>query len=289
MITLASCFGHQEPGKDLTITCNGPGPELTARGWIRGCERNPEPTQTKAQVLKKWGPPDEKHVVSGVEHWLYKDESSWGGEVAYFFVPIPFPVRKLNYRTDLTFAGDNLTLIHIRRGTRTGSICGLLPMPEYVPFYPGCSHFERDRHASDGWMIQDRSDTRVLPPGSKMFWIDDHYWLSKQDFIDSGARCATKPPIETERAAIEAHLGPLVAERALRTAASPTASAARRDHSSMCRRLLRLLAPQNDSGGGCRDLVMPPKVAGNRPCSVRNFSNRLTPPRTRPASVRPRT
>jgi hypothetical protein len=161
VVLLAGCVGYEQPGHDLTITCNVPGPELSSRGWIAmGCERIPEPTYTKDEVSKRWGPPDKTYVANGLDHWEYNDEQYWSGTILYFVVPIPLAIPRLNYRADLTFAGDNLKVIHIRRGTRNSSMCGLLARPKYVPFYPGCRSYDgsNDR-PRNGWIIQDRSDT----------------------------------------------------------------------------------------------------------------------------------
>jgi len=46
------------------------------------------------------------------------------------------------------------------------------------------------------------------------FWVGDHSWPSKQAFIDSGARCATKPLSDLERALVEEKIGPIIAARA---------------------------------------------------------------------------
>jgi len=46
------------------------------------------------------------------------------------------------------------------------------------------------------------------------FWVGEHSWPSQQAFIDSGARCATKPLSDIDRAAVEEKLGPLIAARA---------------------------------------------------------------------------
>ncbi len=48
----------------------------------------------------------------------------------------------------------------------------------------------------------------------KPFRVGDHSWPSKQAFIDSGARCATKPLSDIDRATVEGKLGPLIAARA---------------------------------------------------------------------------
>ena len=46
------------------------------------------------------------------------------------------------------------------------------------------------------------------------FWVGDHSWQSKQAFIDSGARCATKPLSDVERDQVEQKIGPFMAARA---------------------------------------------------------------------------
>jgi hypothetical protein len=46
------------------------------------------------------------------------------------------------------------------------------------------------------------------------FWVGDHSWQSQQAFIDSGARCATKPLSDLERFEVEQKIGPFVAARA---------------------------------------------------------------------------
>lgn len=47
----------------------------------------------------------------------------------------------------------------------------------------------------------------------KRFWVGDHSWPSEQAFIDSGARCATKPLSDFERDQVEQKIGPLIAAR----------------------------------------------------------------------------
>lgn len=46
------------------------------------------------------------------------------------------------------------------------------------------------------------------------FWVGEHSWPSQQAFVDSGARCATKPLSDIDRAAVEQKLGPFIAARA---------------------------------------------------------------------------
>ena len=46
------------------------------------------------------------------------------------------------------------------------------------------------------------------------FWVGDHSWPSQQAFIDSGARCATKPLSDLERFEVEQKIGPFMAARA---------------------------------------------------------------------------
>lgn len=46
------------------------------------------------------------------------------------------------------------------------------------------------------------------------FWVGEHSWPSQRAFIDSGARCATKPLSEFERDQVEQKLGPFMAARA---------------------------------------------------------------------------
>jgi hypothetical protein len=46
------------------------------------------------------------------------------------------------------------------------------------------------------------------------FWVGERSWPSQQAFIDSGARCATKPLSEFERDQVEQKLGPFMAARA---------------------------------------------------------------------------
>jgi hypothetical protein len=46
------------------------------------------------------------------------------------------------------------------------------------------------------------------------FWVGEHSWPSQQAFIDSGARCATRPLSDLERFEVEQKIGPLVAARA---------------------------------------------------------------------------
>jgi hypothetical protein len=46
------------------------------------------------------------------------------------------------------------------------------------------------------------------------FWVGEHSWPSQQAFIDSGARCATKPLSDLDRATIEEKIGPFIAARA---------------------------------------------------------------------------
>ena len=49
------------------------------------------------------------------------------------------------------------------------------------------------------------------------FWVGDHSWPSKQAFIDSGARCSTRPLTDLERFEVEQKIGPLIAARAQMT------------------------------------------------------------------------
>ena len=46
------------------------------------------------------------------------------------------------------------------------------------------------------------------------FWVGEHSWPSQQAFVDSGARCATKPLSDLDRALIEEKIGPFIAARA---------------------------------------------------------------------------
>ena len=46
------------------------------------------------------------------------------------------------------------------------------------------------------------------------FWVGQHSWPSQQAFVDSGARCATKPLSDLDRATIEEKIGPFIAARA---------------------------------------------------------------------------
>jgi hypothetical protein len=46
------------------------------------------------------------------------------------------------------------------------------------------------------------------------FWVGEHSWPSQQAFVDSGARCATKPLSDLDRATIEEKIGPFIAARA---------------------------------------------------------------------------
>ena len=56
------------------------------------------------------------------------------------------------------------------------------------------------------------------------FWVGDRSWPSQQAFIDSGARCATVPLADVDRAQVEAKVGPLIAARAQQLgAATPNA------------------------------------------------------------------
>ena len=46
------------------------------------------------------------------------------------------------------------------------------------------------------------------------FWVGEHSWPSQQAFVDSGARCATKPLSDLDRALVEEKIGPFVSARA---------------------------------------------------------------------------
>jgi hypothetical protein len=46
------------------------------------------------------------------------------------------------------------------------------------------------------------------------FWVGDRSWPTQQAFVDSGARCATKPLSDFDRATVEEKIGPYVAARA---------------------------------------------------------------------------
>jgi hypothetical protein len=56
-------------------------------------------------------------------------------------------------------------------------------------------------------MAQDKANGRP-------FWVGDRAWPSQQAFIDSGARCATKPLSDFERNQVEQKLGAFMAARA---------------------------------------------------------------------------
>jgi hypothetical protein len=61
--------------------------------------------------------------------------------------------------------------------------------------------------SSGAAVAQDRANGRP-------FWVGDHSWPSQQAFVDSGARCATKPLSDFDRATIEEKIGPFIAARA---------------------------------------------------------------------------
>ena len=46
------------------------------------------------------------------------------------------------------------------------------------------------------------------------FWVGERSWQSQQAFIESGARCATRPLSDFEREQVEQKLGPFMAARA---------------------------------------------------------------------------
>lgn len=46
------------------------------------------------------------------------------------------------------------------------------------------------------------------------FWVGEHSWSSQQAFIDSGARCATKPLSDFDRTTVEEKIEPFIAARA---------------------------------------------------------------------------
>jgi hypothetical protein len=46
------------------------------------------------------------------------------------------------------------------------------------------------------------------------FWVGEHSWPSRQAFIDSGARCGTRPLSDVERALVDEKIGPFIAARA---------------------------------------------------------------------------
>lgn len=56
-------------------------------------------------------------------------------------------------------------------------------------------------------LAQDTADGRP-------FWVGDKAWPSQKAFVDSGARCATKPLSDLDRASVEEKLGPIIAARA---------------------------------------------------------------------------
>jgi hypothetical protein len=62
-----------------------------------------------------------------------------------------------------------------------------------------------------GWtgvtVAQDKANGRP-------FWVGDHSWPSKQAFIDSGARCATRSLSDVERDQVEQKIAPFLAARA---------------------------------------------------------------------------
>lgn len=52
------------------------------------------------------------------------------------------------------------------------------------------------------------STVAVAAEGQRPFWVGDHSWPSRQDFIDSGARCASPQLSAFERAAIDEKMRP---------------------------------------------------------------------------------
>lgn len=51
-------------------------------------------------------------------------------------------------------------------------------------------------------------------PSERPFWLGEHAWPSKQAFVDSGARCGTRPLSDIERSTIDQKLGPYLSARA---------------------------------------------------------------------------
>jgi hypothetical protein len=45
------------------------------------------------------------------------------------------------------------------------------------------------------------------------FWVGNHSWASAQAFMDSGARCATRPLSDAAQAEVEAKIAPFMAQR----------------------------------------------------------------------------
>lgn len=62
-----------------------------------------------------------------------------------------------------------------------------------------------------GWAA---SATAQDPGNGRPFWVGDKQWPSQRVFVESGARCATRPLSDLERATVEEKIGPLIAARA---------------------------------------------------------------------------
>ena len=61
--------------------------------------------------------------------------------------------------------------------------------------------------SSSAVVAQDKANGRP-------FWVGEHSWPNQQAFIDSGARCSTKPLSDLDRALVEEKIGPFIAARA---------------------------------------------------------------------------
>ena len=61
--------------------------------------------------------------------------------------------------------------------------------------------------SSSAVVAQDKANGRP-------FWVGEHSWPNQQAFIDSGARCSTKPLSDLDRARVEEKIGPFIAARA---------------------------------------------------------------------------
>ncbi len=68
------------------------------------------PSITPADVLIKWGPPDNKAVTDSGELWTYKSDTySWRGVQLWLIVPLPLLLPTRRHRVQLEFTCNALT------------------------------------------------------------------------------------------------------------------------------------------------------------------------------------
>jgi len=81
----------------------------------------------KAEVVDKWGDPDEKVKESSSERWVYKQKKlSWAGLMPFIIVPIPLVIPTGHNKASLTFSEELLIKVKCEeQKIHNGFICGL--------------------------------------------------------------------------------------------------------------------------------------------------------------------